>query len=88
MSTPTWTGSLPGRKLEAVTHFRTVRTFTQTCEEALVKLAFSQTGCSIDYISMEIARRWSRWLGLASFTYHAPGPYALRLWGTSNCQLQ
>lgn len=63
--------------------FPTVRTFTQTCEEALVKLAFSKAGISIDYISMEIARRWSRWLGLASFTYHAPEPYALRFWSTA-----
>lgn len=63
--------------------FPTVRAFTQTCEEALVKLAFSKAGCSIDYISMEIARRWSRWLGLASFTYHAPGPHALRFWNTA-----
>jgi hypothetical protein len=63
--------------------FPTVRTFTQTCEEALVKLAFAKAGCSIDYTSMEIARRWSRWLGLASFTYHAPGPYALRFWSTA-----
>lgn len=63
--------------------FPTVRTFTQTCEEALVKLAFSKAGCSIDYISIEIARRWSRWLGLASFTYHAPGPHALRFWNTA-----
>jgi hypothetical protein len=68
--------------------FPTVRTFTQTCEEALVKLAFSKADCLIDYISMEIARRWSRWLGLASFSYHAPGPYALRLWGTSNLHLR
>ena len=52
--------------------FPTVRTFTQTCEEGLVRLAFSKAGCAIDYVSMEIARRWSRWLGLASFTYHAP----------------
>jgi hypothetical protein len=60
--------------------FATVRTFTQTCEEGLVRLAFSKAGCSIDYVSLEIARRWSRWLGLASYTYHLPGPYALRFW--------
>jgi len=63
--------------------FPTTRTFTQTCEEALVKLAFGKAGCPIDYVSVEIARRWSRWLGLASFTYQAPGPYALRFWSTS-----
>ena len=54
--------------------FPTVRTFTQTCEEALVRLAFSKAGCTIDYVSMEIARRWSRWLGLASFTLPRAGP--------------
>jgi hypothetical protein len=68
--------------------FPTVRTFTQTCEEALVKLAFNKAGCAIDYVSMEIARRWSRWLGLASFTYHAPGPYALRFWSTAHIKLR
>jgi hypothetical protein len=67
--------------------FPTVRAFTQTCEEALVSLAFSKAGCSIDYVSMEIARRWSRWLGLACYTYHAPGPYALRFWSTAQIQL-
>jgi hypothetical protein len=67
--------------------FPTVRTFTQTCEEALVRLAFSKAGCSIDYVSMEIARRWSRWLGLASFTYHAPGHNALRFWNTARIEL-
>ena len=64
--------------------FPTARTFTQTCEEALVKLAFMKAGCSIDYTTMEIARRWSRWLGLSSFTYHAPGPNALRFWNTAS----
>jgi hypothetical protein len=67
--------------------FPTVRTFTQTCEEALVRLAFSKVGCNIDYVSMEIARRWSRWLGLASFTYHAPGHNALRFWSTAHVDL-
>jgi hypothetical protein len=63
--------------------FPTNRTFTQTCEEALVKLAFKKAGIPIDYVSVEIARRWSRWLGLASFTYHVPGPHALRFWSTA-----
>jgi len=67
--------------------FPTVRAFTQTCEEALVRLAFSTAGCPIDYVSLEIARRWGRWLGLASYTYHVPGPYALRFWGTAQLQL-
>lgn len=67
--------------------FPTIRAFTQTCEEALVSLAFRTAGCSIDYVTLEIARRWSRWLGLACYTYHAPGPYALRLWSTAQIQL-
>ena len=66
--------------------FPTVRTFTQTCEEALVRLAFRKADCAIDYVSMEIARRWSRWLGLASFTYHAPGHNALRFWSTARIE--
>ncbi len=67
--------------------FPTVRTFTQTCEEALVRLVSSKAGCAIDYVSMEIARRWGRWLGLASFTYHAPSPNALRFWHTARIEL-
>jgi hypothetical protein len=67
--------------------FSTVRAFTQTCEEALVRLAFSKAGCSIDYVSMEIARRWSRWLGLACYSYHVPGPYALRFWSSARMEL-
>lgn len=68
--------------------FGTVRTFTQTCEEALVKLAFTKAGCAIDHKSVEIAARWSRWLALASFTYHAPGPYALRYWSTARIDMR
>ncbi|RWI04349.1 hypothetical protein [Mesorhizobium sp.] len=67
--------------------FPAPRAFTQTCEEALVRLAFNKAGCGIDYVSLEIARRWSRWLGIACFTYHAPGPYALRFWSTAQMQL-
>jgi hypothetical protein len=67
--------------------FPTIRTFTQTCEEGLVRHAFGKAGCSIDYVSIEIARRWGRWLGLLSYTYHAPGPYALRFWSTAQIQL-
>jgi hypothetical protein len=67
--------------------FATVRAFTQTCEEAIVRLAFRKAGCANDYVSIEIARRWSRWLGLACYTYYAPGPYALRFWGTAEIKL-
>lgn len=67
--------------------FLTVRAFTQTCEEALVRLAFGRAGCSIDYVSMEIARRWSRWLGLASFSYHVPDFNALRFWSTATIEI-
>ena len=48
---------------------------------------FSKAGCAIDHKSVEIAARWSRWLGLASFTYHAPGPYALRYWSAARINL-
>ncbi len=57
------------------------------CEEALVKLAFRKAGSPVDYISMEILRRWTRTLGLANFSYHAPGPYALRFWPTSQIMI-
>jgi hypothetical protein len=54
------------------------------CEEAITKVAFEATGTRLDYISMELLRRWSRTLGVATFSYYAPGPYALRLWATAS----
>ena len=59
------------------------RDFVNACEQAAVKLAFTKAGVPLDYISMEILRRWTRTLGLASFSYHAPGAYALRFWPTA-----
>lgn len=53
------------------------------CEEAAVRLVFGAAGCRLDYISHELLRRWTRFLGLANFSYYAPGPAALRLWATS-----
>jgi hypothetical protein len=67
--------------------FSSTRAFTQTCEEALVRLAFHKAGCPLDYISIEIARRWSRWLGLASFSYYVPGNYAVRFWSAAEVRL-
>jgi hypothetical protein len=61
--------------------------FVNACEEALVKFAFTRAGTPIDYISMEILRRWCRTLGVANFSYHAPGPYALRLWPTAELEV-
>lgn len=57
--------------------------FIRTCEEALVRLAFSRCGLNIDYISQEILRRWTKTLGIANFSYHVPGPTALRYWPTA-----
>jgi hypothetical protein len=57
--------------------------FVRACEEALVKLAFSRAGEPLDYISQEVLRRWMRELQVASFSYHAPGLTALRLWPTA-----
>jgi len=37
----------------------------------------------LDYISLEILRRWTKTLGVAGFSYHVPGPPALRLWPTA-----
>ncbi len=61
----------------------TAKDFANTCEEAITRLAFASAGCRLDYISHELLRRWTRFLGLANFSYYAPGPSALRLWSTS-----
>lgn len=57
--------------------------FAATCEEAMARLAFSEAGCPLDYISLELLRRWTRFLGLVNFSYYAPGPSAMRLWSTA-----
>ena len=61
--------------------------FVRGCEEAVVKFAFHQCGISLDYISQEILRRWTKVLGVASFSYHVPGPTALRIWPTAALDL-
>ncbi|GAA0281917.1 hypothetical protein GCM10010302_19690 [Streptomyces polychromogenes] len=58
--------------------------FMLTCEEAIVRFAFQAAGCRLDYISHELLRRWTRFLGLANFSYYAPGPSALRFWATAD----
>ncbi|MEX0826146.1 MAG: hypothetical protein WD184_05290 [Acidimicrobiia bacterium] len=63
---------------------QTRRGFLKTCEEAATKCAFAGAGVRLDYVSMELLRRWTKFLGLADFTYHAPEPYALRFWATSS----
>lgn len=60
------------------------RDFVGACEEALVSFAFRQAGLKLDYISLEILRRWTRVLGVANFSYYVPGPPALRLWATAD----
>ncbi len=62
--------------------------FVRGCEEALVRFAFRQTGLSLDYISQEILRRWTKVLGVASFSYHVPGPTALRIWPTATLDVR
>jgi hypothetical protein len=57
--------------------------FVTACEEAMVKFAFGQAGIRVDSISVEILRRWTGTLALVNFSYHAPGPQALRLWPTA-----
>ncbi|MFD9906126.1 hypothetical protein [Streptomyces sp. NPDC059063] len=57
--------------------------FAATCEEAMARFVFSAAGCPLDYISLELLRRWTRFLGLANFSYYAPGPSAMRLWPTA-----
>jgi hypothetical protein len=60
----------------------TRKQFVNTCEEAITRVAFAAVDCPLDYVSMELLRRWMRFLGIANFSYYAPGPYALRLWST------
>lgn len=61
----------------------TRKQFVNTCEEAVTRVAFAAAGCPLDYISMELLRRWTRTLGIANFSYYAPGPTAMRLWATA-----
>ncbi len=60
------------------------RDFVNACEEALVKLAFARCGVALDYISQEVLRRWTKYLGVANFSYHVPRHNALRLWATAS----
>lgn len=57
--------------------------FVGACEEALVKFAFEKRGVSIDYISHQMLRRWTKVLGVANYSYHVPSWSALRLWSTA-----
>ncbi|MCK8676442.1 hypothetical protein [Streptomyces lichenis] len=60
----------------------TRKRYAALCEEAAIRLAVTASGCPMDYISHELLRRWSRFLGLANFSYYVPGPPSLRLWAT------
>lgn len=62
---------------------QTRKAFISSCEEAVAKVAFKSAGCQLDYISMELLRRWTRFLGIGNFTYYAPGNFALRIWATA-----
>jgi hypothetical protein len=62
------------------------RDFINTCEEAIVKFAWMKAGVGLDYISQEIVRRWTRFLSVANFSYHVPGPSALRYWPTAEIE--
>ena len=66
--------------------YRRNQDFVNTCEEALVKLAFDKLGVPLDFISQEILRRWTRVLGVAGFSYHVPGSSALRYWPTARIE--
>ena len=59
------------------------RDFVSACEEAIVKFAFFKRDISLDYISHQILRRWTKVLGVANYSYHVPGWSALRLWCTA-----
>ncbi len=60
------------------------RDFIGGCEEALVSFAFGRAGVRMDYITLEILRRWTKHLGVANFSYHVPAAPALRLWATAD----
>jgi len=60
------------------------RDFVSACEEALVTFAFDRAGVKLDYITLEILRRWTKQLGVANFSYHVPASPALRLWATAD----
>ena len=60
------------------------RDFVNACEEALVKHAFARCDVALDYISQEVLRRWTKYLGVANFSYHVPRHNALRLWSTAS----
>ena len=62
----------------------TRKQFGGSCEEALCRVAFAAAGCPTDYVTLEILRQWTRFLGLANYSYYAPGPPALRLWATAD----
>ncbi len=64
----------------------TRKQFVNVCEEAACKVAFNAAGTRLDYITMELLRRWTRFLGLATFSYYSPGPSALRLWSTARAE--
>lgn len=69
-------------RLEAREKEQTRKQFVDTCDKAVTTVAFTAAGCPVDYVSMELLRRWTRFLGIANFTYYAQPPYGLRLWGT------
>jgi hypothetical protein len=74
-----------GKEVDA---FRRNQDFVNSCEEAVVKLAFTKAGTPLDYISHEILRRWTRFLGLANFSYYVPDPpTGLRLWPTADVEI-
>lgn len=60
--------------------------FVSACEEAVVSFAFTRAGMPLDYISLEILRRWTKAFGVAGFSYHVPEAPALRLWATAEIQ--
>jgi hypothetical protein len=62
------------------------RDFVGACEEALVSFAFRSAGVRLDYITLEILRRWTKQLGVANFSYHVPAPPALRIWATADLE--
>ena len=49
--------------------------------------AFGRCSITLDYISQEILRRWTKVLGVVNFSYHVPGRPGLRYWSTATLDI-
>lgn len=66
--------------------YKRSRDFVRDCDEALTVLALRKSGVVVDYISLEIIRRWTQDLLVANFSYYVPTGDAsgFRAWSTAD----